>query len=66
MTNQAQPHNNLGQLLEKRGDISRAEQEYRKAVNLNPSFELARSNLGRLLKDKGGLVGVEMVPRAAS
>jgi tetratricopeptide (TPR) repeat protein len=44
-----QAHNNLGQLLEGRRDVAGALAEYTQAVDVQPTFRLARFNLGRML-----------------
>jgi tetratricopeptide (TPR) repeat protein len=45
----APAHNNLGLLMEMRQDVAGAEQEYRLAVQDDPTFRFARFNLGRAL-----------------
>jgi tetratricopeptide (TPR) repeat protein len=40
----------LGQLYEKRGDVQRAREQYREAVELRPDFAEARADLKRLTK----------------
>ena len=44
-----QARNNLGQVLERQRDFAAAADEYRKAVESQPTFRLARLNLGRML-----------------
>ncbi len=42
-------HNNLGQILERQRQFDAAAAEYRQAVDSQPTFRLARFNLGRML-----------------
>jgi len=42
-------HNNLGQILERQQKIDAAAAAYRQAVDAQPTFRLARFNLGRML-----------------
>jgi Flp pilus assembly protein TadD len=49
----AQARNNLGQLLERRRDFDGAMSEYRQAVAAQPTFRLARFNVGRMQLVKG-------------
>ena len=46
-------HNNLGWLCETRKDFEAALQSYRRALELDPSFALARRNSAALLFDLG-------------
>jgi len=41
-----EPHNNLALLYAKRGDLKRAESELLMAIEVNPAFALAYTNLG--------------------
>ena len=45
----AHARNNLGQILERRRQFDAALAEYRQAVEAQPTFRLARFNLGRML-----------------
>ena len=48
----AAAHNNLGSVLDVvRKDYDRAEELYRKAIELGPKHALAHNNLGTLLRD---------------
>lgn len=58
------PHLNLGALHEARGDLSGAEREYRRAVELDPLFAPARFNLSTLLAGRGQLTEATQVLRA--
>jgi tetratricopeptide (TPR) repeat protein len=44
----AEAHNNLGTVLEEEGMLAEAEAHFRKAVELNGSYRLARFHLGRI------------------
>ena len=45
----AHAHNNLGQILERQRQLEDAADAYRRAVESQPAFRLARFNLGRML-----------------
>jgi tetratricopeptide (TPR) repeat protein len=45
----AQAHNNVGQVLERQRRFEDAAGSYRQAVESQPTFRLARFNLGRML-----------------
>jgi tetratricopeptide (TPR) repeat protein len=45
--------NNLGYLLERRGDADGAIEQYRAAAASNPDYTIARLNLGNLLLTRG-------------
>ncbi len=47
----AEVHNNLGFLLQQRGDNARALAEYRRAIAINPTDPGALTNLGNVLRD---------------
>jgi protein O-GlcNAc transferase len=42
-------HNNLGQALERLGELPKAADAYRAALAVQPAYRLARFNLGRML-----------------
>lgn len=46
-------HNNLGDVYGRRGDLSAAETEFKKAIELKPDYADAYHNLGNTYKDKG-------------
>lgn len=48
-------HNNLGSVYLELGNFDNAITEYRKAINLNPNYCMARNNLGLALYKKGDL-----------
>jgi tetratricopeptide (TPR) repeat protein len=48
----AGPHANLARALEQTGDIERAVQHYRKALQLQPHFPEVHNNLGDLYRDQ--------------
>lgn len=48
-------HNNLGELLHKRGQLDEARQHYQIALNLRPRLAEAHNNLGTLLATTTGL-----------
>ena len=56
---QPHPYNNLGALLQKKGDLAGAEAAYLKAIEIDPRHVDAHSNLGVLLEKKGDLAGAE-------
>ena len=58
---QPHPYNNLGALLQKKGDLAGAEAAYLKAIEIDPRHVDAHSNLGVLLEKKGDLAGAEKV-----
>ena len=49
--NDAEAHNNLGNLLQNLKRYEEAEKEYREAIRINPNDADAHNNLGNLLKD---------------
>lgn len=51
----ARTHHNLGFAFQKRGMLSEAMAQYRKAIAINPRFEAAYNNLGQLYEKKGML-----------
>lgn len=66
-------HYSAGELLERRGDLPAAAEQYRRAVTLNPDFVQAHNRLGVVLDrlgkhgeaERSFLAGVERKPRAA-
>lgn len=48
-------HNNLGTLLQKKGDFSGAKAEYEKCLAIDPNFATGQYNLGMTLKAMGQL-----------
>jgi tetratricopeptide (TPR) repeat protein len=48
-------HNNLGILLDGRGEVENAIAEYREALRIDPGFSEAHSNLGLALAEQGEL-----------
>ena len=49
----AQAYNNLGQILERQRQLDAATDAYRHAADSQPTFRLARFNLGRMLIARG-------------
>lgn len=49
----ARPHNNLGELFFKRGQLEEAHLHYKKALSISPYFVHARINLGALYEKQG-------------
>ena len=49
----ATTHNNLGALLERKGQLDAAEQEYREALRVKPDLTQALANLGELCLKRG-------------
>jgi predicted TPR repeat methyltransferase len=58
-------HNNLGILLDQRGDRSGAAAEYRKAIAINPADPGALTNLGNALRSLGNAAEAEVSYRRA-
>lgn len=48
-------HNNLGNMLQARGDVDEAIDRYRRALQLKPDFTDAHHNLALMLREKGRL-----------
>jgi len=46
-------HNNLGNALDKQGQIDEAIRHYQEAIRLHPDYALARNNLGKALGGQG-------------
>ena len=63
--NLAEPHCNLGTLLELSNRIEEAETEYREAVSLNPNYATAYYNLGTLLTNSNKFLEAEKELREA-
>ena len=61
----AEAHNNLGFLLDQRGDSVGALAEYRKAIAINPADPSALNNLGSALRDVGDVDEAETCYRRA-
>ena len=58
--------NNHGQLAERRGALTIAEEKYRQAIELHPDTHFkAHNNLGQLLHRRGDIGGAETSYRAA-
>jgi serine/threonine protein kinase/Tfp pilus assembly protein PilF len=51
----AAAHNNLGFILDAKGCLDEAIQEYQKAIDVDPTHAMAHNNLGSALRDKGKL-----------
>jgi tetratricopeptide (TPR) repeat protein len=66
MLDRPEAHLNLGALHEDRGDARRAELEYRRALDILPSFWPARANLSQLLNARGRSRDAEAVLREAT
>jgi len=49
-TNHFNAYNNLGLSLERKGEIEKAKNAYRKAIDINPDFKLAKKNLNFISK----------------
>jgi len=58
-------HNNLGDVLEKKGDLKEASEHYSKAVGIKPDYAVAHNNLGEI-KARQGMVKEGMVKEAMS
>jgi tetratricopeptide (TPR) repeat protein len=58
--NHSRAHDNLGILLERRGDYYQAEMEYMSAINANPENASALDNYGRILFVKGDFKRAEL------
>ncbi len=56
---------NYAAILEGQGKLKEAEENTRKAIELNPNFIMAHSNLGSILKDLGKLKEAELSTRKA-
>ena len=52
-SNNSQIHNNLGNVLTKKGRLQEAILHYTKALEINPNYAAAHSNLGVALADQG-------------
>eukprot|EP00614_Pseudopedinella_elastica_P028952 CAMPEP_0172627400 /NCGR_PEP_ID=MMETSP1068-20121228/156011_1 /TAXON_ID=35684 /ORGANISM="Pseudopedinella elastica, Strain CCMP716" /LENGTH=212 /DNA_ID=CAMNT_0013437269 /DNA_START=37 /DNA_END=672 /DNA_ORIENTATION=+ len=61
----AQAFNNLGNVLQAKGELDEAEDAYRKAIDLDPDYASAHTNLGVALHNKGDLTGAEDATRRA-
>jgi tetratricopeptide (TPR) repeat protein len=46
-------HNNLGNVLRKRGQVDQAIAEYQKALEIDPNYDQAHNDLGNALSQKG-------------
>jgi len=57
---------NYAAILEGQGKLKEAEENTRKAIELNPNFIMAHSNLGSILKDLGKLKEAELSTRRAT
>lgn len=53
LPNDAVAHHNLGNAYARRGDLTAAEAQYRRALSLRPDFAEAHNNLGQVLLDLG-------------
>jgi Flp pilus assembly protein TadD len=58
--NHFKSHNNLGFLLDERGDMARAEVEFRRAIDIEPNIAVMHNSLGVLLLEKGDRAGAEV------
>jgi tetratricopeptide (TPR) repeat protein len=65
LTNQAGPHINLGNALDRQGKQAEAEAEYREAIRLAPTSALAHTNLGAALAAQGKHDAAEAACREA-
>ncbi len=58
-------YNNLGDLLQERGDLSQAQQLFQTVVNIDPTFAIGHFNLGLTLKTMGNLADAAVHYRQA-
>jgi len=61
MKGEPEIYNSLGQLFEFKGDVLRAEKNFRRAVTLRPDYLPALNNLGRLYRKSGRAKDAEHV-----
>src|SRR4030042_2785059 len=54
-------HNNLGLIYAERGDLVKAEDEYRKEIEINPRYDNAFFNYGILLYREGKISEAEQM-----
>lgn len=63
--NKARPHANFGNALKERGQLELAEQEYLKALSINPDYVDVMISLGAVYLDKGQFVPSENLLKKA-